>query len=94
MSLHRFRKDVEAALEKHGLAKRARIDAWVLAFFVCDALKTFFDVSDSLHESAFEEGAAVAVGLIGMGQAIRDGEDAKRRQRDHQERVLEADMGQ
>lgn len=30
--MYRFRKDVEAALDKHGLARRARVDAWVLAF--------------------------------------------------------------
>lgn len=39
-------------------------------------------------------GAMAAFGLMGMAHSIHDREAAKQRQRDHEDRMLEADMGQ
>lgn len=43
---------------------------------------------------AYVKGAAVAFGLMGMAETIRAREVARQRQRDHADRMAEADMGQ
>lgn len=48
---------------------------------------------NSLITIAYATGGAVGMGMILMGLAIKEKEDAKRRKSDYEDRMLEEDMG-